>query len=259
MGRRSRWCWIASALLLALAGAVVVVQDSADFLAAARRAATAFRQRAAAVRAGYRPLGPESPAMGQHWVHPGLLLADHIQAERPAILAYATVAGEPRLVGVAYVVAAGAPVPTAPAPRAAWHVHDGTVLAEAVQPDHDAHGAGHLVPAGVAVLHAWIAVPNPAGPFASDNWALPFVTAGLDPPPALEPDAARGLALARFAAFFAEQDGRDPAALERAGDAVRRWLGARADGPLSAAELHWLARAWRAATVPPTGGPGSGH
>ncbi len=187
--------------------------------------------------------------MGRHWVHPSLILAEHIDPARPAILAYATVAGRPRLVGVAYVLPAGAAVPDHPAPRQAWHVHDGTILAEAVQPDHDAHGAGDSVPAGVAVLHAWIYVANPAGTFASDNWALPFVTAGLEPPATTDADAARGLSLGRAAAFHAEPPGRDQAALERHGAGVRQWLAVRAPGPVTAAELTWLARVWAEAAA----------
>lgn len=250
MHKLKRWCWIGSALLLAALSATAAgAQDSAAFLEAARRGSAPFQERAAAVRAGYRPLGPESPAMGQHWVHPGLLLADRIDPARPAILSYATVAGRPRLVGVAYVLPAGAAVPDGPAPRHAWHVHDGTVMAEAVQPDHDAHPAGDAVPAGVAVLHAWIYVANPAGTFASDNWALPFVAAGLDPPATAAPDAARGLSLGLTAAFHAEQPGRDRAALERHGAIVRQWLRSRAAGPVTPAERAWLERVWSEATA----------
>lgn len=243
------------ALLTALAAAMAGAQDSAAFLAAARRGTEPFAERAAAVRAGYRPVGPETPAMGQHWVHPGLLLAERLDPARPAILSYATVSGRPRLVGVAYVLPAGAQVPPGPAPRHAWHVHDGTVMAEAIQPDHDAHGAGDAVSAGVAVLHAWIYVTNPSGTFASDNWALPFVTAGLEPPAGAAPAAARGVSLARSAAFYATQLGLDAASLERAGEAVQRWLHARAPGPVSDPELAWLERAWRDATIPATGAP----
>jgi hypothetical protein len=224
-------------------------QDSAAFLEAARRGSAPFRERAAAVRAGYRPVGPESPAMGQHWVHPGLLLAERIDPGRPAILSYATVAGTPQLVGVAYVLPAGAAVPDGPAPRPAWHVHDGTIMAEAVQPDHDAHAAGDAVPAGVAVLHVWIYAENPAGRFASDNWALPFVTAGLDPPATAAPAAARGLSLGRSAAFYAEQQGGHRTALEANGAVVRRWLASRTAGPVTATELAWLERVWSEAAA----------
>ncbi|MGH7627661.1 MAG: hypothetical protein ACREOJ_20390 [Gemmatimonadaceae bacterium] len=39
------------------------------------------------------------------------------------------------------------------------------------------------------MLHAWLWLPNPAGMFASDNWALPFVRAGV-PVPLADPSAA---------------------------------------------------------------------
>lgn len=178
MARRSRFSTSAVALLLAATGAAA--QDTSAFLAAARRGAAPFGELGAAIAAGYRPVGPETPTMGRHWVHPGLLLAARVDPERPAILSYATIAGRPTLVGVAYALPSGALVPQGPAPRDAWHVHDGTVMDEAVKLDHSAHAAPDTVDAGLAVLHAWLFVPNPAGMFAPDNRNLPFVVAWLE-------------------------------------------------------------------------------
>jgi hypothetical protein len=35
---------------------------------------------------------------------------------------------------------------------------------------------------GIAVLHAWLWLENPAGLFATDNWALPWHRLGIPPP-----------------------------------------------------------------------------
>jgi hypothetical protein len=263
MARASRWCTDAAVTAAALLAAPVSAgaQGTTEFVAAARRGTEAYRDRAVAIADGYRPMGPESPAMGRHWVHPGLLLQGTVDPGRPQILSYATIGGRPMLVGVAYAVPAGSELPDGPAPREAWHVHDGTLVEEATQPDHDAHLAVRAGPGmgGVAVLHAWVYVANPAGLFASDNWALPFVRLGLEPPTAFPEAAGRALALADSGvAFFVEQLGATtdlgPAAaravesaLAARADTVRAWLAARPRGPLDAGELDRLARLWGAA------------
>jgi hypothetical protein len=109
---------------------------------------------------------------------------------------------------------------------------------------------------GVAVLHAWIYVANPAGLFASDNWALPFVRLGLEPPARFPEAAARALALAADGAmFYVEQLAAttdltvDAArAIERIlaarADTVGRWLASRPGQRFDEAELEWLAKLW---------------
>jgi len=254
---RSTDAAVAAALLVALP-ASLVGQRIDEFMAAARRGTAVYQDRGAAIAAGYRPMGPESPAMGRHWVHPGLLLQGAVDPARPQILSYATIGGQPVLVGVAYAVPAGVELPDGPAPREAWHVHDGPVVEEAVQPDHDAHSAARAGPGagGVAVLHAWIYVANPAGPFASDNWALPFVRLGLAPPAGAPQAAARALALASGGApFYVEQLAttteltaaaarRIESILTAAANTVTGWLASRPDQPLDPAEIEWLARLW---------------
>jgi hypothetical protein len=244
--------------LLILASRPVAGQSPDAFLAAARSAAALYRDPAAALAAGYRPMGPESPAMGRHWVHPGLLFKGVIDPARPAILAYAMIAGRPSLAGVAYAVPPGGEIPAEPASRAAWHVHDGTLIEEAVQPDHDAHSAGASDAGrrGVAVLHAWVGVPNPAGVFAADNWALPYVRLGLEPPAGAPKAAAQGLALAGggvpfFVAQLTWDAGLTPdraaavrRVLDAGADSVSGWLAARPARAVAAAELEWLARVW---------------
>ena len=199
--------------------------------------------------------------MGRHWVHPGLLLQGQVDPARPQILSYATIGSQSVLVGVGYAVPAGADIPAGPAPRVAWHIHDGTIIEEAVQPDHDAHAAGQADArtGGVAVLHAWVHVANPAGLFASDNWALPFVRLGLEPPAGASEAAARALSLvAGGATFYVEQLAATTALTAHGAvsvesiftaraDTVGRWLAARRPGPLDATELDWLAGVWSAA------------
>ena len=48
----------------------------------------------------------------------------------------------------------------------------------------------------LAVLHAWLWVPNPAGVFVTNNWSLPGTRLGLSVPDATPRDALHALALA---------------------------------------------------------------
>jgi len=177
------------------------------FLAAARAGSARYRDLDSAVADGFRLVGGDFPGMGEHWVHAGRLMAGVIDASRPAILSYATIEGRPALVGVAYAVPLGAGDPLPPAPRDAWHAHSGSVDEASFLPRHAGHSAGGPG-ARIAVLHAWVWLDNPDGPFATDNRALPFARAGLAPEPAPAP-ALRALALAYGAVpFYAEAAAR---------------------------------------------------
>lgn len=171
----------------------------ADFVAAARTGSAAYRDVEVARAAGYRPVGPDFPGMGRHWVHPALILRDTLDPAAPPILEYAEIAGRPTLVGVAYAKLARDDTPPAglPVPPAAWHFHQGTVEEESFLRSHA--GGAHLVPGRgprIAVLHAWIWLENPDGLLATDNWALPYARLGYRMPPGASQDAARTLALA---------------------------------------------------------------
>ncbi|MGH2607939.1 MAG: hypothetical protein ACRDHF_02515, partial [Tepidiformaceae bacterium] len=189
---------VALALLLALqAGGA---GDSVTRLLAAARAGTErFRDPSAALAEGFRPVGPDFPGMGQHWIHPGLLLEGALDPARPHVLEYADIRGTLTLVGVAYVsLATGGRVPDAfPVSPEAWHFHGGTVSEESFVRGHalgepaDSAGAPRL-----AVLHAWIWLDNPAGVFRTDNWSLPFARVGLEAPPGVTRGAAEAMALA---------------------------------------------------------------
>ncbi len=172
--------------------------DSTDpairaFIADVRAATLAYRSIGAAIAAGYRAMGPAMPNMGEHWVNPAIAVRRQIEPERPAVLTYLRVDGVPTLTGVAYIapVPPGAPVPPAPAPGMGWHFHSGDLAAEAFgSMDHDG-GEGPRM----AMAHAWIWQPNPAGLFAPDNWALPYLAAGLPVPEHPDPAAARAVSL----------------------------------------------------------------
>ena len=194
------------ALVLLVAAATGAAGQGADFIARARAGTAAYRDAQVARAAGYRPVGPDFPGMGRHWVHPALILRDTLDAAAPPILEYAEIAGRPTLVGVAYakLVRDGRPPVGLPVPPAAWHFHQGTVEEESFLRSHA--GLTHVAPGGgereprIAVLHVWIWLENPDGLLATDNWALPYARLGYRMPPAggggAPQEAARALALA---------------------------------------------------------------
>ena len=192
------------AVLLLVAGATGAAAQSADFIARARAGTAGYRDVEVARAAGFRPVGPDFPGMGRHWVHPALILRDTLDPAAPPILEYAEVAGRPTLVGVAYAkLVRGGTLPpllgVLPVPPAAWHFHQGTVEEESFLRSHA--GVQHALPGQeraprIAVLHAWIWLENPDGLLATDNWALPYARLGYRMPPGASRDAARALALA---------------------------------------------------------------
>ena len=177
-----------------------------EFAARARASTERYRDPEAARAAGYRPVGPDFPGMGRHWIHPSLILRDSLDASQPPVLEYADIGGRPTLVGVAYAVLVkdGTPPASLPVPVDAWHFHQGTVEEESFLRSHAA--VGHEMPGGgpggpggprIAVLHAWVWLDNPDGLLATDNWALPYARLGYSAPPAgASRAAARALALA---------------------------------------------------------------
>jgi len=175
-----------------------------DFLAAARRGTARFQTPDSARAAGYRPVGPDFPGMGRHWVHPSLILRDTLDAAAPPVLEYAEIAGRLTLVGVAYAVLVrdGGQPPQGPAPAESWHFHQGTVEEESFLRSHaglhEHTGEGPKI----AVLHAWIWLDNPDGVLATDNWALPYARVGVPIRPHGSRSAARALA------FGADEGGR---------------------------------------------------
>lgn len=186
------------AVPLAVGRAQAPVESAlAAFVARARAGTVALRDPEAARAAGYRPVGPDFPGMGRHWIHTALILRAVPNPAEPPVLEYAELNGTPALVGVAYaVLVKDDRAPTSlPVPAEAWHFHQGTVDEESFLRSHA--GAGHIVPGPrLAVIHAWIWLDNPDGLFATDNWALPYARLGLSVPRHSSRAAARALALA---------------------------------------------------------------
>ena len=252
MRRVSRGLFLASTAL----ASAVQAQPAKEFAAAARRGTERYRVLAQAIADGYRAFGPESPSMGQHWVHTRRLLRDTLDPENPAILNYAHVAGRPVLVGVAYALplGPGEPDPPPPAPGALWHSHARSLAVEAHLIRHRDHPADRS-PERVAVLHAWVWAGNPQGIFEPDNWSLPYLRLGLPVPDSLDIDAARALALATGdSVFFATQlsmlaggptDSSVIAGQVRtAGKTMAGWWSGRNSGALRGEEKRLLANSW---------------
>ncbi|MGI9179217.1 MAG: hypothetical protein ACR2H9_01705 [Longimicrobiaceae bacterium] len=158
-------------------------------LAASQRAVAPLGTPEAARAAGYRPMFGQLPTMGEHWVNMEIFERGGFDVERPSTLIFSPVEGKPTLVGVAYGfrIPTGAPMPEGfdgDADR--WHAHPGLADLPGKQ---------------LVMVHAWF-VPAPDGPFANHNPWLPYMAAGLQPPPASaladtrENRSARTLALA---------------------------------------------------------------
>ena len=170
-----------------------------DFLTRARKAAAPYHSLEQAVAAGYRLLGPSFPGMGEHWIHPGLIVEDRVVPERPPVLCYVMIDGERRLVGLAFAVPLEPDElpPVYPAGRTAWHDHTDHVDEEVLLLNHPGSHHGAEGPR-LAMFHTWLWEENPDGVLAQNNWRLPFVEAGLSlDSEGLRPsaDAARGLSL----------------------------------------------------------------
>ncbi len=175
--------------------------DPLDSLAdATARGIARYADRRAAIAAGYRRIGTDFPGMGEHWLHPGALLAQRIDPERPTMLAYATLDGAVTLLGAGYVITTrGDSTATAPGWPHEWHEHSGLLADESGGRAANPHGASSpatdpLV-TRVWVLHIWTELPNPAGRYTPDNWVLPFARAALDAPAAVDPDLGRAFSL----------------------------------------------------------------
>lgn len=148
-----------------------------------------------AIAGGYRRVGTDFPGMGEHWVLPAALFAGRLDPAHPSLLVYATLAGEPRLVGVGFIVPVrGDSVPRdLPGWPEAWHEHSGLLA------DESGVAVGHRAPTPGAtriwVMHAWVGLANPGGVNEADNWALPFARAGLPVPPEVEVLSGRAMSL----------------------------------------------------------------
>ena len=165
------------------------------FLEHARAGTARYADPAVASREGFRRVGVEFPAMGEHWVNLARVMADTFDAASPSVLAYARVRGKLTLVGVGYTdIMAASEQPPAFEHRH-WHEHNGSIAEESLARStmQAAPGSAGL---RVAILHAWAWLPNPDGPFITDNPALPYARHGLARPADDEPRLRAALSLA---------------------------------------------------------------
>ncbi len=231
---------------------------AARFLARVRTATARYRDREQAVLDGYRPIGGDFPGMGEHWIDIGTLFSRTFTPDQPAMLEYATIDGRPTLIGVAYAL----PLLTGEMPPAlpgnvAWHSHAGTVedesdlLSQAMESHASMHGAR------LAMVHVWAWLPNPGGTFHADNWALPFVRAGVAPP-AVDPGPVAGRVVSLVSggdAFYervflsvAGATGSDSVAIHRALGAARvsaaAWVARNRGADADHEALEELPRVW---------------
>jgi len=255
---------LAALVALSSAGAaggdgVSATGDPSAFADRARAATEKYRDRAVAIADGYRLIGDDFPGMGEHWIHIGLVFDGAYDPTRPEILTYVTLAGTPRLLGIAYALPLldGEVPPEEPAGRAAWHAHAGSVDDETLAPHH--HHSGHADHGPrLAMVHAWVWLENPEGLFAADNWAIPFLRLDLEAPRQAATRAGKALSLltggdayaARVVRAAAAPLALDETALRaviargsaRAADVVER----RSNSRLAPEALEALGAAWDA-------------
>lgn len=170
-------------------------EEEVDRLVATVSAAIdGYRDPAAAVRDGFRPVAHDFPGMGEHWLDLRRAVRDEFDPTRPPILLYARRAGEPLLVGAAFVAMRdpGEPLPGPEFLRHAWHDHSGPLDDELFAGDHREQPDPDRF--AVMVLHVWTSRPSGGGVFDVQNWDLPFLRVGL-PSRSPEPEAARALSL----------------------------------------------------------------
>lgn len=165
-----------------------------SLIAATERGTRPFADRRVAVAAGYRRVGADFPGMGEHWLNVQALLKGTVDPNRPTLLIYADVHGQPTLLGAGFaVIVHGDSVPEGlPGWPEKWHEHSGLLDEESGARTDHAHDAATT---HFWVMHAWTVLDNPHGAFAADNWALPYYRADRPVPTRVDPAASRALSL----------------------------------------------------------------
>lgn len=187
--------WISIASVYPALAAPQLDGSEAAFIDSARAATAKYQDRSVAIADGYRQIGSDFPAMGEHWINIGLLFDGKLDPAHPEVLTYVVVAGTPRLLGVAYALPLleGESAPDWPV-KDQWHDHFRTLELETALPQHHTPGEAADKPR-LTMLHAWIWLANPAGMFAADNWAIPYFRLGIRPAEGAPATAAKALAL----------------------------------------------------------------
>lgn len=173
-----------------------VLQPSDSVLARAKRTAGTLSDTGAARRHGFGPLAVGriadlTPFQGQHWLHRWRVFGGSPDLTEPSFVMYVPVSGGWQPAGLAYSRRIG---PDSLVPKdlggvaTPWHLHqpcfvvpgEGEALADG---ESDCRARGGLPrPPAIAMVHAWTGLPNPEGPFAHDNVALPYWVTGLELP-----------------------------------------------------------------------------
>lgn len=162
-----------------------------------RKSVQRYRDFDVAKREGWKRFGGDAPLMGEHWYLPGALEpmpGEPLDFTRPSNLQYALVDGKRVLVGVSCVVrlAPGDPLPEGFAGDADhWHVHDVEKFVAASTEERPFLGwlANWWLDSQyrdkgdnrsrLAMVHAWVTLPSPEGPFSMHNTAIPYLRLGL--------------------------------------------------------------------------------
>jgi hypothetical protein len=168
------------------------------FLEGADVAAALYADRREAMADGFRRLGPDFPGMGVHWVQTGRIVSGVLRGDRPSVLCYVEMDGEPKLVGLAYTLPLGPDEspPEGPFGVDAWHDHSGEVSEESLLLNHPSSVTATEPGFRLSMVHVWLPLENDDGLLAQNNWRLPFLRAGMPPPRRPDSRAARGLSLA---------------------------------------------------------------
>lgn len=258
---------IAGAAVGLLAGPERVVAQAAAgnepldaFVESLSEAGHRFLDVEAAIAEGYRKLGPDFPGMGEHWVHPGLVIAGRVDPRRPPVIAYTEIDGRRVLLGFAFtsVLGPGEEVPESVFPHEVWHDHSDGVDEEALLFSGPAsmHAAGDGF--RLSMVHVWTHRENPGGLLVQNNWALPFARLDLSVPAQVPSTAARALSLATDTGLgFYRRLLRDGVGIRgtdldtamdvltsAAGDASR-WASAHRGRALTASDLEPLSLIWK--------------
>lgn len=222
------------------------VSSSAQRLIEQARAATEiYTDRSIAIARGYRPVGRDLPMMGRHWINTRLLIDGTLDVTRPQILTYLEVDGKAVLTGVVYAkpLDEGQSPPDLFGEGAMWHEHNGSIDEEALVPEHQAMPSA-TKGTRVAFLHVWTRAPFAESVFSAENWALPFVRAGVPVPDEFSVAAAKCLSVAvGYRDYFLDvRHSRNAQALDEcAAFSVKRGVS------LDSASLEWLDSAWHRA------------
>lgn len=141
------------------------VLEREAFFAGAEEAATRYSNRREAMADGFRRIGPDFPGMGVHWVNTVRIISPELRGDRPAVLCYATIGGETRLVGLAYAIplAPNESPPVQPFGTDAWHDHSRDVNEESLLLNHPGSVMASDPTFRLSMVHVWMPLDNPAG------------------------------------------------------------------------------------------------